>query len=378
MKPDSSNYLDIFLNDSPLLDVRAPVEFVKGAFPTSTNIPLLDDDQRAEVGTEYKKNGQDAAIELGWRLASPEVKSQRQRDWLKYIEQNPQGYLHCARGGKRSQLSQQLIREAGGDYPLVEGGFKKLRNFLLAELEKRSVTLPLMLISGSTCSGKTILVKKLSQALDLEGMANHRGSVFGRTLVPQPTQISFENALSIAVLKHTEKNIKLKAETPLFVEDEGRLIGRVAIPDCFRLRMQSSNLIVVLCALEERVEIAFKDYVEDAYPQYLKAYGEEEGFKQFREQLLGSISRIKKRLGSERYYVISQLFDEALSQFGSLISADKFRSAIRLLLEEYYDPMYDYQRKQRAGRVVFEGDQSSVMEWISENALENSNNNYIH
>jgi len=174
MKLDSTNYSDILLNDRPLLDVRAPVEFAKGAFPTSTNIPLLDDEQRAAVGTEYKKRGQDAALELGWRIASPEIKSQRQEDWLKYIGENPQGYLHCARGGKRSQLSQQLIRDAGGDYPLVEGGFKKLRNYLLSELEVCSANLPLMLISGSTCSGKTILINKLANAIDLEGIANHR------------------------------------------------------------------------------------------------------------------------------------------------------------------------------------------------------------
>jgi len=368
MKLDSTNYSDILLNDRPLLDVRAPVEFAKGAFPTSTNIPLLDDEQRAAVGTEYKNRGQDAALELGWRLASPDIKSQRQADWLKYIGANPQGYLHCARGGKRSQLSQQLIRDAGGDYPLVEGGFKKLRNFLLTELEVCSANLPLMLISGSTCSGKTILIKKLASAIDLEGIANHRGSVFGKTITPQPAQITFENTLAIEVLKYDEKNKHFETKKPLFVEDEGRLIGRAALPDCFRVRMQSADLIVVVCSIEERIEIAYKDYVGDAYPQYVQMYGEEEGFRQFREQLLGNVLRIKKRLGGEKHLQISRLFEEALNQFDSVEAADKFRSAIRLLLVDYYDPMYRYQREQRAGQIVFEGDQASVLEWILEHA----------
>lgn len=345
------------------MDVRAPVEFNKGAFPQSVNIPLLDDEQRAAVGTRYKEQGQDAAIELGWQLATPEIKAQRQRDWLTHASQHPTGYLYCFRGGLRSRLSQQLLREAGLDYPLVTGGYKALRRFLIDALEANSQTAPLVLVSGRTGSGKTLLLPKLPRTLDLEAMANHRGSAFGRQLAPQPTQIDFENRLSIGLLKAMHQS----ASAPLFVEDEGKLIGRVSMPICFKTRMENSPLAVLETPLDERVEIALADYVTEAFPQYLAHFPDSRGDAEqaFRKQILDNLSRIRKRLGGEKYQFLSSQFEQALTRFFATGVADDFRPGIELLLTEYYDPMYDFQKGLRKGREIFRGDKAAYIEWAA-------------
>ena len=364
MRPDTDNYRQLFLDDVPLMDVRAPVEFEKGAFPCSRNIPLLDDEQRHVIGTRYKEQGQDAAIELGWQLATDEVKAQRREAWLAHIQANPEGYLYCFRGGLRSRLSQQLIHEAGVDYPLVKGGYKAMRRFLIDELDHNSHTLPLALISGRTGSGKTLLIHDLmrlaggSRAVDLEGLAKHRGSAFGRQLDPQPSQIDLENALSIAVMKY-----RVGCEKPLFVEDEGKLIGRVSLPLNFKDAMQKAPLAILETPIEERIEIALVDYVTDALPHYRQHFGDDEGVAQFRQQVLGNLDRIRKRLGGDRHQQLRSEFSESIDVLVDTGNSDGFRPGIELLLTQYYDPMYDYQQNQREGRSIFRGNREELLHW---------------
>lgn len=357
-RPDTDDYRQLFLSDTPLMDVRAPVEFAKGAFPTSTNVPLLDDAQRETVGTRYKEQGQDAAVELGWQLATDEIREQRRRDWLAHIAKHPQGYLYCFRGGLRSRLSQQLIREAGVDYPLVVGGYKAMRRFLIDELEALSPDAPLVLVSGRTGSGKTLVIHQISRSLDLEGLARHRGSAFGAYLAPQPSQIDFENALSIKLMKALDRS-----QAPIFVEDEGKLIGRVALPECFKDTMQRAPLAILETPIEQRVDIALADYVTDALPRYRAAYGEEEGAEKFRAQILGNLDRIRKRLGGERHSRLREQFSAALDALERDGDTEGFRPGIATLLRDYYDPMYDYQQRQREGRAIFRGPRDELVAW---------------
>ena len=107
--PVIDNLLDVLLRDVPLLDVRAPVEFNEGAFPCSTNLPLMDDDDRVAIGTRYKQQGQDAAIELGLQRVSGDIKAARVTAWQRFAEQHPEGVLYCFRGGLRSRTSQQWL-----------------------------------------------------------------------------------------------------------------------------------------------------------------------------------------------------------------------------------------------------------------------------
>lgn len=361
----SEQYRELFLNDTPMLDVRAPVEFNKGAFPSSENIPLLDDAQREAVGTCYKQQGQDAAIALGWQLATPTIRDQRIIAWQDFIKRHPEGYLYCFRGGLRSRLSQQLLIEAGAPYPLVPGGYKAMRRFLIDELEHHCAAgLPLVLVAGRTGSGKTMTLLQLSRTIDLEGLANHRGSAFGRQLSPQPTQIDFENSLSIAVMKQRHRH-----DLPVFVEDEGRMIGGVNIPVNVIDLMKQAPLAVLETPIAERIEIVLADYISDAYPQYLAHFGEDKGAIEFREQILGNLSRIRRRLGGERCARLHAEFSEALDQLQKHNEADGFREGIALLLNEYYDPMYDYQQAQRQGRVVFRGERAELVEWAEAYAM---------
>jgi len=357
-RPDTDHYRELFLNDVPLMDMRAPVEFNKGAFPCSENIPLLDDKQREAVGTCYKENGQDAAIELGWQLATPDIREQRIRAWQNFIRRHPQGYLYCFRGGLRSRLSQQLVSEAGTAYPLIKGGYKAMRRFLIDELDQNCESMPLTLVSGRTGSGKTLVIHELAHALDLEGLANHRGSAFGRQLQPQPSQIDFENSLSIAVMKQLDKHCQ-----PIFAEDEGRMIGGVSMPMRFIDRMQKAPLAVLETPIAERIDIVLADYITEAYPQYIAQFGGEEGALNFSEQILGNLSRIRKRLGGERFTQLHAAFSDALVQLIKHNNADGFRPGIKLLLTDYYDPMYDYQQGKREGRIVFRGNRVALLEW---------------
>ncbi|MBY0410253.1 MAG: tRNA 2-selenouridine(34) synthase MnmH, partial [Burkholderiaceae bacterium] len=132
MAENLTDYRHIFLNDVPMMDVRAPVEFGQGAFPGVANLPLMNDEERHKVGTCYKQNGQDAAIALGHRLVSGAPKQERIAAWAAFAQAHPHGVLYCFRGGLRSQTSQQWLHsEAGIDYPRVIGGYKAMRTFLL-------------------------------------------------------------------------------------------------------------------------------------------------------------------------------------------------------------------------------------------------------
>ena len=135
IRQDTENHQQLFLQDTPIMDVRAPVEFDKGAFPTSQNIPLLNDQQREAVGTCYKQKGQDAAISLGLELAIPEIREQRLTQWQQFITAHPEGYLYCFRGGLRSRTTQSWLKEQGIDYPLITGGYKAMRTYLLQQLD---------------------------------------------------------------------------------------------------------------------------------------------------------------------------------------------------------------------------------------------------
>ena len=111
--PLINHYRQLLLDDTPMIDVRAPVEFVTGALPSSTNLPLMMDDERHQVGIRYKNNGQQAAIELGHELVNGEIKQQRVDAWQAFMAANPNAVLYCARGGLRSQLTQEWLAEAG-------------------------------------------------------------------------------------------------------------------------------------------------------------------------------------------------------------------------------------------------------------------------
>lgn len=358
----TDNFHHLFLNDIPLMDVRAPVEFQSGAFPHTVNVPLLDDEQREIIGKQYKNAGQDEAIELGLKLATPEIRAQRLQDWKQFVERYPKGYLYCFRGGLRSRTTQSWLKEQGIEYPLIKGGYKAMRSYLLQQLEVSVQQIPFVILSGMTGSGKTRVLNKTRYKIDLEGLANHRGSAFGRDVNDfQPTPINWENQLSIDCLKFRHQY----PASGLLLEDEGKLIGRVIIPDSFHQKMVVSPRIFLERDMHERIEIIREDYISNSWPLYQQQYAAEaEQF--FSSFVLDNLTRIKKRLGNERFKNIHQIFSAALKHLYESGQSDLFDEGIQLLLEEYYDPMYQYQLKKKPVDVIFKGSESDILEWTEQ------------
>ncbi|GGE51866.1 tRNA 2-selenouridine synthase [Streptosporangium jomthongense] len=361
-RPDTDNYLSLFLNNTPLLDVRAPVEFTRGSFPGAENAPLMNDEERHRVGICYKEKGQEEAIRLGHQLVSGDVKARRIEAWKRFATRHPEGYLFCFRGGLRSRLTQQWIREAGIDYPLVKGGYKALRRFLLDSLDNLVESSDFRIISGRTGTGKTRVLQQLPNPVDLEKLANHRGSSFGRQVTPQPSQIDFENRLAVAMLKAHHLNIG-----PVYLEDESRLVGRCALPEVLKQKMAHAPLLILEQPLDDRICIIRQDYVESMSADYMRRDGEEAGWLNFRDYLLGALDRISKRLGGERHRQLHHLMKEALALQESTGNAEGHNAWIQALLQDYYDPMYDYQLRQKQGQILVRGGPDAVIEWAKAN-----------
>ena len=354
-RSDTADYRALFLNDAPLMDVRAPAEFSQGAFPNASSLPLLSDDERAQVGICYKQRGQAAAIELGHTLVSGAARRARLAQWLAFARRHPDGYLYCFRGGLRSRTVQQWLREAGTDYPLIEGGYKAMRRFLLEELERSVLRAALVLVSGRTGTGKTRVIARLARSVDLERLARHRGSSFGQQ--PQPAQIDFENGISIALMK-----LLACGDGPLYVEDEGRLIGRLYLPEVLRRQMQIAPMLVVEQSLAQRVDVVIDDYIIDLGRRYTALYGAA-GPQRHAQKMLEDLARIRKRLGGERYREVGAAMASAFEEQRRSGSLAGHRQWVAALLRQYYDPMYDYQLSRRGGMCLFRGDRDAVVAW---------------
>ncbi len=355
--PQTDDYRRLFLDDVPLLDVRAPVEFAEGAFPTAVNLPLIDDAERHAIGTEHKTVGPDAALALGHQLVQGGVRAARIAAWRDFAASHPGAVLYCFRGGMRSKLSQQwLQQDAGILLPRVNGGYKALRRFLIAELNAAAGNVRPLVIGGRTGVGKTRLLQQVPGALDLEHLAWHRGSAFGRHVTPQPTQVAFENALAIALLKH-----RARGNPPLVVEDESRNIGARHLPPALYETLKAAPLLVLEASLEERVEITLGAYIEAALAEYQAQLGADAGFRQWSTQLLESLDRIRKRLGGTRHQALRQAMEQALAQQRRTGATALHRDWIATLLSEYYDPMYDFQLAGNRHRMVMAGEAPAVL-----------------
>lgn len=360
----TAQYQRILLDSVPLLDVRAPIEFHKGAFPQATNVPLLDDKEREMVGICYKEQGQDAAIVLGNKLVSGQVRAARQKAWLSWAREHPGGYLYCFRGGLRSRTVQSWLLESGTKIPLVTGGYKALRRFLLNDFEQHIGQVPVLLICGRTGTGKTRVISSCHNTIDLEGLAHHRGSAFGRRPAGQPSQIDFENRLFISLLRH-----RIQIGGMLLLEDESRLIGRCYLPVALQTVMRQAPRVMIEEPMESRIQVTLEDYVTGPLEEYRAHYGIEAAPAALSEALLQGLERIKKRLGTERYLMLFKSMQYALEQHFKSGNPEHHRSWIRTLLAEYYDPMYDYQLSRRETPIMHVGTRQDITQWLANQML---------
>jgi len=358
--PQIDDYQQLFVSDTPLLDVRAPVEYQQGAFPTAKNLPLINDMERHAIGIRYKEMGQDKAIELGHELVNEEIREQRINDWATFTRQHPEGVLYCFRGGMRSKISQQWIYDnTGVIYPRVKGGYKALRRYLLDALEVSAAQIEPIILSGRTGSGKTLLLNRIRQKIDLENIYHHRGSAFGKHVTPQPSQIDIENKLSVELLKFRSNNI-----VRLVLEDEAAAIGSRRLPVCMVGTMRRSPLIILEASVDERVDNIFQEYIVESLAEYQKLLGKTQGFDIWAAGLLRALEKIQRRLGGLHFKAINSIMEYAIDRHRSSAESEHHKAWIRALLVEYYDPMYDYQLGKKTERVIHRGEQESVLDYL--------------
>ena len=336
----ADDHVAILKQSVPLIDVRAPGEFARGAVPGAVNLPLLTDDERATVGKTYKQRGRTAAIELGHRLVGGDVKRARLAAWRHYAQCHPRAMMYCWRGGMRSALAQRWLADSGVRLPRVAGGFKALRHCCLDAIAACGAR-RFLLVGGRTGCGKTAVVRSVATHIDLEALANHRGSAFGGLPTPQPPPVGFENALAVALLK-------LDPDATVVVEDESRTIGRLAIPEALYNAMQQAPIAMLEVPDAERVDNIYREYVVQADNP--------------REHLPAALKRIERRLGGVRHRQIAALMRAAFAAADG--GAKLHRQWIARLLADYYDPMYDYQIAAKTQRIAMRGSANDVRDFV--------------
>lgn len=345
----------LFLKGTPLIDVRAPVEFNLGALPNAVNFPIMNNEERAAVGTAYKQKGREEALRLGYELISGAVKADRVKTWSHYIKENPSAVIYCFRGGLRSQITQQWLKDIGVDCPIIIGGFKSSRHHLIQKTNQIIADSKFMLLSGSTGSGKTQLLNSSAgqkKSIDLEALAQHRGSAFGSYSHAQPTQINFENALAIKFIEHSLK----KEKSTLLFEDESRLIGKCVIPAALFNKMRESSVVWIEEDLQQRVQNIFTDYILNSNLNKSDLF---DGFKK-------SVESIEKKLGGLRAKEIISLLDRSKRIFSLNGDLEMNKQWIEKLLVYYYDPLYLGSIQRRGVKIAFKGSFEDCRNFISE------------
>tara|TARA_Y100000996_G_scaffold98481_1_gene70833 strand:- start:1369 stop:2442 length:1074 start_codon:yes stop_codon:yes gene_type:complete len=344
---DVEHMISLIKNNTTLIDLRAPIEFNKGAFPSSVNIPILNNEQRASIGIKYKSEGGQAAEKLGFKLVKDQ-KNELVSSWKKIIKKDQDTHIYCMRGGRRSQIAQLWLNDEGINVPFIEGGYKTLRQSCIEILNSvKDDQKEWIILAGRTGTGKTAILKDLNSAIDLEGHALHRGSAFGGLAEEQPTVINFENNLASEYIKHDSKI--------LFLEDECRRIGKLSIPNAWYEKMERAKIVIIELDIEERISNIAKEYVYRPLENGLAK-------NKLNEILLSSLYKIHKRLGLKLYNQISMKIQSIL------INQNKssHEEWIKDLLVNYYDPMYDYQLEAKKNRCMLNGSKSKVINYLNE------------
>ena len=307
------------IGSSIIIDVRSPAEFEHAHIPHALNLPLFDNEQRAMIGTTYKKQSREAAIKAGLPLFGNKMLSmiEKVETWIKDRQKEndltkPSIYVHCWRGGMRSAAMAWLLDLYGYKVIQLTGGYKAYRNWVLAQF---TISYKLKILGGYTGSGKTEVLQALDKrnhaVIDLEGLAHHKGSAYGAIgQLPQPSQEMFEN---IVAEKLFEVNKKQKC---IWIEDESQRIGTVLIPSPLFYLMRGSPCYFLTIPFDQRLNFI------------VEGYG---SFDQ--KSLIEATIRIQKRLGG--------LETKTAVEY---ITAGALKEAFSILLK-YYDKWYEKNAK---------------------------------
>ncbi|MBC8024250.1 MAG: tRNA 2-selenouridine(34) synthase MnmH [Burkholderiales bacterium] len=294
-----------------ILDARSPSEFAEDHLPGAINVPVLDDEERALVGTIYKQHSAFEAKRAGAPIVSHNI--------ARHIETRfgamPRGWtplVYCWRGGGRSGALAHVLRQVGWDAQRLEGGYKAFRKQVVTDLDVLPRRFRFRVICGATGSGKSRLLESLAQAraqaLDLEALAAHRGSVLGDLPdAPQPSQKSFETSLWTALSGFDPAR-------PVFVESESKKVGNLRVPDALIERMRDSECIRLEAAGRDRVALLREDYAH---------------FESRPDALAAKLDCLAPLHGAER-----------ISQWKTLLESGEWDALVHNLLESHYDPAY--------------------------------------
>lgn len=299
------------------VDVRSPGEFREASIPGAVNIPLFDDKEREIVGTVYWKEGTDRAKLVGLSIVGPKL-----ADMVEKMVGEANGktiLLYCWRGGMRSSSVLAVLHALGYPAARLKGGYKAFRRHVLSFLQAARLEKPVFVLNGLTGVGKTLVIRKLRDrqvpALDLEGLANHRGSVFGAVgLGVQPSQKDFEARLFLELER-------FKSSDYLVVEGEGKRIGTLVLPDFLYDAMNAGPHILLEASLDKRVE------------RILAEYGQSQNNA---EELAQAVPRLEKRLGTAR-----------CQELAGRIKKGELAEVARVLCLEYYDKLYKDSRQEQ-------------------------------
>jgi tRNA 2-selenouridine synthase len=310
--------LDDFLklrHQLPVTDVRSPGEYLSGHIRGAANVPILDDGERAAVGTDYKQNGKKEAIKTGFRLVGPRL--EQIIGEAEKISNGKELLVHCWRGGMRSNNFCQFIGMAGIQSHQLEGGYKSYRQ---RAVESFGFPFQFMVIGGKTGSGKSEVLRAMrqqgEQVLDLENLANHKGSAFGGLMMgPQPTTEQFQNDLF-------EEILKIDIAKRVWVEDESLAIGRIFLPELFWKAMRKGAVISMDVPKEIRTQRLVNEYGHADKDQFLEA-----------------MMKITKRLGGQHFLAAKEKLE-----------AEDMHATIDILLT-YYDKAYSMALEKREFKI---------------------------
>jgi len=302
--------------ERPVVDVRSQGEFLQGHIPNANNIPILNNEERAAVGTDYKQKGQKAAIKTGFRLVGP-----RLNDIIESAEQVVKGneiLVHCWRGGMRSSNFCQFVEMAGIRTHQLQGGYKAYRQ---RAVESFTRPFQFMIIGGCTGSGKSEVIRALAkhgeQVIDLEALAHHKGSAFGALMQPpQPTTEQFQNNLF-------EDILKLDISKRIWIEDESIAIGKIFLPNDLWNTMSQSPVVEMVVSKEVRIQRLVDEYG-----------GADRG------DFLACMQRITKKLGGQNLNAASEMLKQSNMH------------AVMDILLTYYDKAYNEGLKRKQSRIV--------------------------
>jgi len=314
------------LKNSIYIDARTEAEYQEATIPGAVNIELLNYEERKIIGTIYKQQSPKKAKLKGVELVSPKIP-----DLIAEVNQLAQNYnnliIFCSRGGLRSKSLAEFSDLAGIEVYRLEGGYKQYRHYIIDKLANYKFKGKIAVLHGNTGVGKTYILKELQKMganiIDLEGIANHRGSAFGSIGLEEPYNQKYFESLLLEELKQKDKKNGV-----IFVEAESRRVGHSVIPDFFHKKMKAGDDLLITASMKKRVENIYLEYIKDI----------ESNQQKFIERVLESLTAIKK-------YIIKKAGKNTYFKLLELAEAAKFKELTKLLLEEYYDPMYEHSQK---------------------------------